>query len=151
MVRSLDCQLIFSANYPQPSKGNCPPNLCTARDDTNSEKVLGRRGAKSSTCFGLTHPLKSSPILRIQQCQTVLSPGQLNIFRATLVQQHIGFSLFLTTLGMRVAATPRQCRLMGTPPGSPTKGRMSNDGKLSLLWSRNWERPMVIPSWPLSG
>lgn len=44
-----------------------------------------------------------------------------------------------------------QCRLMGTPPGSPTKGKTSSRGRVSRFGSRNWERPMVIPWWPLSG
>lgn len=44
-----------------------------------------------------------------------------------------------------------QWRLMGVLPGSPMKGRMISHGSVSRSGSRNWERPMAILSWPLSG
>ncbi|MBL7178616.1 MAG: hypothetical protein ISS65_00190 [Desulfobacterales bacterium] len=44
-----------------------------------------------------------------------------------------------------------QCRLIGCRPGSPIKGSTSSQGKVNLLGSRNWLRPMVMPSWPFAG
>lgn len=109
-----------------------------------SERRRPRQKAKASIPAGRCVRLpKENSMTRAYLALMVV----LSLFAAGCEDTDVGMAL---QAGADAVRAP-QWRLMGTRPGSPTKGRIRRRGRESLAGSRNWERPRTMPRCPWAG